>query len=92
MHQSLNRGLWRSLENYEREISKKSILKVKIIISFNDPLKQTSGGAVIPDSFMKILEYKIVEDNQIKNIKEIYKFKNDSSMKGKPLKNYLIKL
>jgi len=92
MHQSLNRGLWRVLENHERELAQKSLLDVKIILLFSDEIKQTEGGAFIPNSFVKILNYKIVEDGIVNTKKEMYILKNDSSVKGKSLDDFIIEL
>ena len=54
MHRSLNRGLWKALENKERKISKSAVLKVKILVSFGKN-NVVDGGASVPDFFTKIL-------------------------------------
>jgi len=70
-HQSLNRGVWKKLEEYERNLRKKADdIEVYIRIDFNPPLKKVAGGATIPSGF-----YKTVKSKKL-NISECYYFKN----------------
>ena len=91
MHQSLNRGLWSKLESYERELSKISLLKVSVVLSFIN-FGQTKGGAIIPDYFTKVLDYKIIENNKEVSRQEIFHFPNDSTVKGNGIENYKVEL
>ena len=91
MHRSLNRGLWKALENKERGISKSAVLKVKILVSFGKN-NVVDGGASVPDFFTKILDYrKFDENNEVINVREVYTFPNDASVKGKDIENYKVK-
>ena len=90
MHRSLNRGLWKALENKEREISKSAVLKVKILVSFGKN-NVVDGGASVPDFFTKILDYrKFDENNKEISVREVYTFPNDASIKGKDIENYKV--
>jgi hypothetical protein len=91
MHQSLNRGLWSKLESYERELSKISLLEVSVVLSFIN-FNQTKGGAIIPDYFTKVLDYKIIDNNKEVSRQEIFHFPNDSTVKGNSLINYKLEL
>ena len=91
MHRSLNRGIWKALENKERGISKSAVLKVKILVSFGKN-NVVDGGASVPDFFTKILDYrKFDENNEVINVREVYTFPNDASVKGKDIENYKVK-
>ena len=93
MHRSLNGdgGLWKALENKERGISKSAVLKVKILVSFGKN-NVVDGGASVPDFFTKILDYrKFDENNEVINVREVYTFPNDASVKGKDIENYKVK-
>ena len=91
MHRSLNRGLWKALENKERGISKSAVLKVKILVSFGKN-NLVDGGASVPDFFTKILDYrKFDENNKEIYVREVYTFPNDASVKGKDIENYKVK-
>ena len=89
MHESLNNGLWSKLESYEHDLSKTSLLDVTVILSFIN-FEKTMGGAIIPDYFTKVLDYKIIKDNKEVSIKEIFHFPNHYTDKGNSLKNYKI--
>ena len=90
MHRSLNRGLWKALENKERGISKSAVLKVKILVSFGKN-NVVDGGASVPDFFTKILDYrKFDENNKEISVREVYTFPNDASVKGKDIENYKV--
>jgi hypothetical protein len=90
MHRSLNRGLWKALENKERGVSKSAVLKVKILVSFGKN-NVVDGGASAPDFFTKILDYrKFDENNKEISVREVYTFPNDASVKGKDIENYKV--
>jgi DNA/RNA endonuclease G, NUC1 len=55
-HQGLNRGVWKALEAYERELAlTESPVKVKIDIKFSDKPERVPAGAAIPLGFTKII-------------------------------------
>ena len=70
-HQSLNRGVWKELEEYERQLRQKADdIEVYIRVDFNSPLKKVTGGATIPSGF-----YKTIKSKKL-NINECYYFNN----------------
>ncbi len=70
-HQSLNRGVWKELEEYERQLRQKADdIEVYIRVDFNPPLKKVTGGATIPSGF-----YKTIKSKKL-NINECYYFYN----------------
>jgi len=70
-HKSLNRGVWKELEEYERQLRQKADdIEIYIRIDFNPPLKKVSGGATIPSGF-----YKTIKSQKLK-INECYYFNN----------------
>lgn len=71
-HQSLNRGVWKSLETYERELAKNYDVHVFIKTEFSSTTLKT--GAKIPLSYYKQITYN--------GKTECYFFKNE-----KPLSN-----
>lgn len=53
-HQDLNRGMWKQLEEYERQlVTMYGKIRVKITIDFTPPLKKLPTGATIPTGFFK---------------------------------------
>tara|TARA_B110000046_G_C12968701_1_gene387941 strand:+ start:137 stop:835 length:699 start_codon:yes stop_codon:yes gene_type:complete len=95
MHKALNRGVWKTLENRERELSDTNKVRVKIILSFSNKNNLAVGGATIPTSFTKIIEY---GDTYIKPIgkkyqitREVYSFPNNESVKNTDLNSYKVK-
>lgn len=56
-HQSLNRGIWKQLEIYERELAKKEKVHVEIDIEFDKEPKKVPGGASIPKGFYKHIHH-----------------------------------
>ena len=95
MHKALNRGVWKTLENRERELSNTNKVSVKIILSFSNKNNLADGGATIPSSFTKIIEY---GDTYIKPIgkkyqitREVYSFPNNESVKNTDLNSYKVK-
>lgn len=53
-HKDLNRGAWKDLEEYERELAFKSIVSIKIQVEFNQS-KTLNTGATIPSGFTKTI-------------------------------------
>jgi hypothetical protein len=96
MHETLNSGVWRILEDYERELSKTEKVKVTIILSFSDDSEITKGGATAPTHFTKIIEYGFLPDNALRltnkiNIqREVYTFPNNKSVKKKKIETFKI--
>jgi len=57
-HQNLNRGAWKDLENFERDIAKfYDIVEVEIICHFSDSSLVLPTGATVPDAYTKILRW-----------------------------------
>ena len=96
MHKALNKGVWYTLENRERALAKEGHkVRVKVILSFSNESNTVDGGATIPSSFTKIIEYfKNSERTDIKYevTREVYIFPNDDSVKGTNLNSYKLKL
>ena len=79
----LNRGVWKELENMEREWSKTDSLIIRVDVTFPKKPKKTKGGASIPSSFKKtILFYESKK-------KLVYVFPNNPP--NKKLGEYLLK-
>lgn len=55
--QYLNRGAWRLLEVYERELAIKYTVLVEIRPVFSATSKKLPTGATVPDAFYKIITY-----------------------------------
>ena len=68
-HEKLNRGVWRLLESYERELSQKYKVRVEIRMNYSKNSKVLITGATVPDSFTKTIIYN--------NKHEKYFFKNE---------------
>ena len=95
MHETLNRGVWKQLEDYERELSRSENVKISIILSFSNESKLVSGGATVPTHFTKIIEYGMpllrsygVEETEI--TREVYTFPNSSIVKGKKINEFKV--
>ena len=54
-NQYLNRGVWRLLEAYERELAKVDSVNVKIIVVFDKNSVVLPSGAHVPSGFYKII-------------------------------------
>ena len=93
MHETLNSGVWRSLENHERNLYKDENVRVKVILSFSDKSKLVKGGATVPTHFTKIIEYghSHFPINEEEITREVYTFPNNSSVKGRKIEEFLIK-
>jgi endonuclease G len=81
-HERLNRGAWRLLEAYERELAKQYKVSVEIRMNYSKNSKVLTTGATIPDSFTKTIMYN--------NKKEKYFFKNEEP-KSSDYNNYKVK-
>jgi endonuclease G len=81
-NQYLNRGTWRFLEVYERELAKKYIVNVEIKLIYSDKSIKLPTGATVPDAFLKIIKYN--------GIVEKYYFLNEKP-KSSDFKLYIIK-
>lgn len=56
-HQSLNRGVWNKLEEFERNLANFYEVEVEIQINFSEEPQRVRGGAQIPESFLKIIRW-----------------------------------
>ena len=55
-HESLNRGPWKELERFERDLSKVfEEVNVKVTIHFDNEPEYVEGGALIPSGFTKVI-------------------------------------
>ena len=82
-HKSLNRGVWKELEEYERQLRQKADdIEIYIRVDFNPPLKKVTGGATIPSGF-----YKTIKSQKLK-INEFYYFNN--TIPNTDLKSYRV--
>lgn len=69
-HERLNRGVWKSLENYERELSKRYRVDVEIIVVFSKNSVRLPTGATVPEGFWKKIRLN-------GRLKECYYFNNE---------------
>ena len=61
-HEGLNRGPWKELERFERNLAKMwEVVNVKVVIHFNNEPTYVKGGAQIPSGFTKIIEIEGVD-------------------------------
>lgn len=56
-HQSLNRGVWNRLEQFERNLANFYKVDVIIEIKFDKEVKRVPTGAAIPKEFIKIIKF-----------------------------------
>ena len=56
-HEKLNRGVWRLLENHERDLALQNKVHVKILVHFSAKSTKLPTGATVPDGFTKIITY-----------------------------------
>ena len=80
--QYLNRGTWRFLEVYERELAQKYTVDVEIKLIFSNKSVKLPTGATVPDAFLKTIKYN--------GITEKYYFLNEKPTSSN-FKLYLIK-
>jgi endonuclease G len=81
-HEKLNRGAWRLLEAYERQLALTKVVKVQIDVIYAKNAVKLPTGATIPTAFRKTISF----DNK----KEIYYFVNEAPS-STDFKLYLIK-
>jgi endonuclease G len=81
-HERLNRGVWRLLESYERELAKTTTVDVEIRMVYSTTSLKLPTGATVPDGFYKTIKF----ENKI----EKYYFPNTSPTLSL-FKLYLIK-
>jgi len=81
-HEKLNRGAWRLLEAYERDLSKKYSVDVKIKMVYSKKSMVLKSGATVPDGFYKTIKYN--------KVIEVYYFKNEPPVTNE-YKKYKIK-
>ena len=81
-HEKLNRGPWKNLEKYERRISEKHSVSVRVVLEFDDQSLLLTTGALGPSYFVKILNF----NNQTK----VYRFPNNDSVWHTSFKDYLV--
>lgn len=68
-HEGLNRGPWKELEAFERDLAKLYVVDVTIEVMFNEGFGRVKGGAAIPSGFQKTIyfdgkEYQFYFPNQ----------------------------
>lgn len=81
-HQGLNRGPWKELENFERELAKRyGRVSIHIIVDFGERPERLPTGAVVPVGFWKIIFFS--------GQKRIFYFPN-TDVKGKKWVNFEI--
>jgi len=80
-HERLNRGVWRLLESYERQLAATTSVQVEIRMVYSKKSQVLPTGATIPDGFYKIIKYN--------NVVEKYYFPNTSPTSS-DFKKYLI--
>lgn len=80
-HKDLNRGAWKDLEEYERELAINNNVSIQIEVEFNNP-KRVPSGAAIPSSFTK----RIYINNKLF---KTYKFPNTTPTQS--FEKYLVK-
>ncbi len=81
-HEKLNRGAWRLLEAYERDLAKKYSVDVKIKMVYSKKSLVLNSGATVPDGFYKTIKYN--------KVVEVYYFKNEPPITN-DYKKYKIK-
>ena len=84
-HESLNRGPWKDIEAFERDLAKVyDTVHVTIRCDFNPPYDVLETGATIPNGFRRYIEF---GDQEI----WLY-FPNDSTVKGRDWSEFKTKL
>ena len=56
-HEGLNRGPWKELERFERDLAKLFEVKVVVEVIFETRVTRVPGGAAIPSAFRKTLYF-----------------------------------
>lgn len=81
-HERLNRGVWRLLESYERDLAATNTVNVEIRMVYSTTSLKLPSGATVPDGFYKIIKFG--------NKTEKYYFPNTSPTSS-DFKTYLVK-
>ena len=81
-HERLNRGVWRILESYERDLAATTTVSVEIRMVYSTTSLKLATGATVPDGFYKIITFN--------NKTEKYYFPNKTP-EYSDFKKYLIK-
>jgi endonuclease G len=79
-HEKLNRGPWKNLEKYERKLSKKYTVQVKVVLEFDANSLLLETGALVPSYFIKILSYN--------DIVRVFRFPNNISTYKRSWQDY----
>ena len=79
-HEKLNRGPWKDLEAYERELSKTYKVNVRIELEFDSQSLLLETGALVPSFFRKIISYN--------KIQRVFRFPNNTSVYKRKWQNY----
>lgn len=80
--QYLNRGVWKELEEHERELAKKYKVYVQILCLFDEKSIKLKTGATVPTGFYKTIKYdKTLENYYFPNIKPEKKKYSDYRIK-----------
>ena len=56
-HERLNRGVWRLLESYERQLAASNTVTVEIRMVYSKTSQVLPTGATVPDGFYKTIKY-----------------------------------
>lgn len=56
-HEKLNRGVWKKLESFERELCRREVVNVIISVHFSSSSRRLNSGAIIPDAFTKKIKH-----------------------------------
>ena len=56
-HESLNRGVWNRLEQFERSLANFYQVEVTIEVLFDDKIRRVPTGAAIPKEFIKTIKF-----------------------------------
>lgn len=81
-NQYLNRGPWKNLESYERDLSKTKVVKVKIILVFDKTSIKLPTGATVPSGFYKHIT--------VSGVTTKYYFKNEKPLSS-DYKQHIVK-
>jgi endonuclease G len=81
-NQYLNRGTWRLLESYERELAKTNTVLVKIVLVFDKTSIKLPTGATVPSGFYKYIT--------VNGVTTKYFFKNEKPTSS-DFKLYIVK-
>ncbi len=82
LNERLNRGIWRLLEVYERNLAATGTVEVEIRMVYSATSQKLPTGATVPDGFYKIITF----GNKI----EKYYFPNTSPTSS-DFKTYIVK-